>query len=197
MALDKNTLAGGILLVGLYIIVAQPFATTLATAGISVLLFAVTKSEAIVLGFMIASLFVRQINQLFIPTSPVGIEAFQARDAASVHTRIQTVAQKPPPIQAITGVLESPDILDNTPLMAMDGTHGVPGASIPASSRGRALINPLAEGFQNTPNASLDTNPVANPVLQYGEDNDAVDTAMIDEGTDMPIEVPSSDMAAM
>lgn len=198
MALDKNTLAGGILLVGLYIVVAQPFATTLATVGISVLLFAVTKSEAIVLAFMLASLFVRHINRLFIPSEPVGIEAFQARDPVNVHTRIEAVANKPPPpVQNITGVLESPHILDNTPLMAMDGADGVPGASIPASSKARALIHPVAEGFQNAPNASVDANPIANPVLQYGEDDEAVDTAMLDQGTDIVGGVPSSNMAAV
>ena len=198
MALDKNTLAGGILLVGIYIVVAQPFATTLATVGISVLLFAVTKSEAIVLAFMLASLFVRHINRLFIPSEPVGIEAFQARDPVNVHTRIEAVANKPPPpVQNITGVLESPHILDNTPLMAMDGADGVPGASIPASSNARALIHPVAEGFQNAPNASVDANPIANPVLQYGEDDEAVDTAMLDQGTDIVGGVPSSNMAAV
>jgi hypothetical protein len=210
MALDKNTLAGGILLVALYIVVAQPFATTMATFGISVLLFAVTKSEAIVLAFMLASLFVRHINRLFIPSAPVGIEGFQARDAESVHARIKAVENKPEAavnmvpipgsphmIDNITGVLESPHILDNTPLMAMDGADGVPGASIPASSKARVLIHPMAEGFQNTPNMSVYGNPIANPVLQYGEDEEAVNTAMLDEGTDIVGGVPSSNMASV
>jgi hypothetical protein len=197
MLLDKKTLAGGILLVALYIFVTQPFATTMATAGISILLFALTKSEMIVLAFMIASLFIRHMNRLFIPNSPVGVEAFQSRDAVNVHARIQSVANQPVPVQNITGVLESPDILDNTPLMAMDGSHGVPGASIPASSKARVLINPVAEGFQNTPNMSVDANPTANPVLQYGEDEEAVNTAMLDNGTDIVGGVPSSNMAAV
>lgn len=208
MALDKNTLTGGILIVALYIVVAQPFATTLATVGISVLLFAVTKSEAIVLAFMLASLFIRHINRLFIPSAPVGIEGFQARDPESVHARIEAIANKPQAtvntipgsphmIDNITGVLESPHILDNTPLMAMDGADGVPGASIPASSKARALIHPVAEGFQNAPNMSVDGNPIANPVLQYGEDEEAVNTAMLDEGTDIVGGVPSSNMASV
>jgi hypothetical protein len=55
----------------------------------------------------------------------------------------------------------------------------------------------VAEGFQNAPNASVEANPVANPVLQYGEDEEAVDTALIDQGTDIVGGVPSSNMAAV
>lgn len=70
MSLDKNTLIGGIFLVGLYSLVAQPLATTMATVGISVLLYMLVKSEVIVLGFMLASLFIRDLNKLFLPLSP-------------------------------------------------------------------------------------------------------------------------------
>jgi hypothetical protein len=199
MFLDKNTLTGGILLVSLYILVTKPLATTMATAGISVLLFAVTKSEGIVLSFMLASLFIRELNRLFIPRGPepVGVEGFQAKDAANISTRIETVSQKQVPVQNITGVLESPDILDNTPLMAMDGADGVPGASIPASSKGRALIHPVAESFVPAPTASVEKNPLANPYLQNGEDDEAVKASMLDKGTDMPVSVGASNMAAM
>jgi hypothetical protein len=198
MFLDKNTLSGGILLVALYIIVAQPLATTLATAGISVLLFAVTKSEALVLGFMVATIFIRDLNRLFIPRAePVGVEGFQARDPVNVNTRIEAVSQKQPHVQNITGVLESPDILDNTPLMAMDGGDGVPGASIPASSKGRALIHPVAEGFVAPPNGSVDANPMANPYLQNGEDDEAVESAMMDRGTDLKVPLAASTLAAV
>lgn len=188
--LDRNTLTGGILLVAIYIFVTKSFTTSLATAGISILLFAVTKSEGLVLGFMLASLFIRDLNRLFIPRSPepVGVEGFQARDGQSVHTRIESVGNKgplQPKVDNITGVLESPDILDNTPLMAMDGKDGVPGASIPASSKGRPTILPVAEGFMPAPNGSVDANPVANPYLQNGEDAQGVSTALFDKGTDM------------
>lgn len=188
--LDKNTLSAGILLVGIYVFVAQPFATTIATAGISVLLYAVTKSEAIVLGFMLASLFIRDINRLFIPTAadPVGYEGFQTRDAQSVHTRLEEIntrAPLAPKVETITGVLESPHILDNTPLMSMDVKDGVPGASIPASSKGYPSIKPVAESNIPVPNGSVDTVPMANPVLQNGPDNRSVNTALLDEGTDV------------
>jgi len=199
--LDKNTLTGGILIVAIYVFVTKSFATSLATAGISVLLFALTKSESLVLGFMLASLFIRDLNRLFIPRSPdpVGVEAFQDRDAQNVHTRIESVGNKAPlqpKVENITGVLESPDILDNTPLMAMDGKDGVPGASIPASAKGRPTILPVAEGFMPAPNGSVDANPMANPVLQNGEDQQGVNTALFDKGTDME-EGYSSDVTGL
>jgi len=188
--LDRNTLTGGILLVAIYVFVSFPLSTTLATVGISILLYAVTKSEGIVLGFMIASLFIRDLNRLFIPRAPepVGVEGFQARDGQSVHTRIESVGNKAPlqpKVENITGVLESPDILDNSPLLAMDGKDGVPGASIPASAKGRPIILPVAEGFVPAPPGSVESNPMANPVLQNGEDKKAVNTSLLDKGTDM------------
>ena len=186
----------------LYALVTKPLATTLAMIGISVLLYMLTRSEVIVLGFVVASLFIRDLNRLFIPKAPepVGVEAFQARDAPSVHTRIQEVklpVPLSPKVENITGVLESPEILDNSPLQAMGSlaAEGVPGASIPASAKARVLIYPPAEGFQDAPNMSIDRNPMQNPYLQNGEDEDALNASLIRKGTDMSEpNVPSSDM---
>jgi hypothetical protein len=188
--LDRNTLTGGIFLVALYIVVSYPVATILATGGLSILLYAVTKSEAIVLGFMLASLFIRDLNRLFIPRAqePVGVEAFQVRDAPSVTARLEKAKVVTPKVESITGVLESPHILNNTPLQAMNVEDGVPGASIPASSKGRQLIRPLEEGFVGAPNMSMDMNPVANPFLQDEEDDEAVETSLITKGTDMTMD---------
>jgi hypothetical protein len=188
--LDRNTLTAGILLVAIYVFVSFPLATSIATIGISILLYAVTKSEGIVLGFMVASLFIRDINRLFIPRAPepVGVEGFQARDAQTVQTRLETEGNKgplQPKVENITGVLESPHILDNTPLMAMDGKDGVPGSSIPASAKGRPIILPVAESFVPAPPGSMETNPMPNPYLQNGEDKNALNTSLFDKGTDI------------
>ena len=205
MSLDKNTLTGGILLVGVYILVTQPLTTAFATAGMCVLLFAVLRSEGVVLGFMLASLFIRDLNKLFVPraSEPVGVEAFQVRDAPSVHTRIEEVRQQAPlapKVQEITGVLESPNILDNTPLLAMDelAKEGVPGASIPASAKARVRIPTQSEGFANSPNESIDRPPMENPPLQNGPDTEAVGASLADDAASMAEpEVTPSDMAAM
>jgi len=204
MFLDKNMLSAAILFVGIYIIAVQPFATTLATAGIGIIIYTLTKSQEIVLGFMIASIFIRGLNRIVsLRSDPVGVEAFQDRSAESIHTRLKTVENKhplAPKVEAITGVLESPHILDNTPLQAIDSLarEGVPGASIPASSNAHVRIHPPAEGFVDVPNGSVYNNPKANPVLQNGDDDEALNTSLVGKGTDMaePL-VVSSDMAGM
>lgn len=183
MLLDKNTLMAGILLVGLYIFAVQTLPTALATVGLSVVLYAFTHSEGIVLGFMLATLFVKQYNNLFKSPEPVGVEAFQVRDAPSIHTRLQEVrntAPLAPKIQAVTGVLESPNILDNMPLQAMDTLmkDGVPCTSIPASAKARVLIYPKTEGFVPARSDAIENTLREAPYLHGGMDNDGVNDAL-------------------
>lgn len=120
MVLDKNILTAGILLVGIYIFSVQTLPTALASTGLSIALYAITRSEGIVLAFLLATLFVKQYNTLFKDPEPVGVEAFQVKDAPSIHARLEEVRTPMPKVQAITGVLESPSILDNMPLQAID-----------------------------------------------------------------------------
>jgi len=206
MSFDTKILPAGIALVALYIVYSQPLSTAVASVGIAVLLYAATMSKEVVLVFLIASLFLRQFNRLFSRRSfnPVGVEAFQVRDAPSINTRLETAKTGlplAPKVAAVTGVLESPHILDNTPLQAMDSLskEGVPGASIPASAKARVLIYPPAEGFVPAPNGSVDAMPMANPYLQEGEDPDGVQTSLFEKGTDGidRNSVSISDMAAV
>lgn len=206
MSFDKKILPAGIALVALYIVYSQPLSTAIASVGIAVLLYAATMSKEVVLVFLIASLFLRQFNRLFFrqPFNPVGVEAFQVRDAPSINTRLESVKTGlplAPKVAAVTGVLESPHILDNTPLQAMDSLaqEGVPGASIPASAKARVLIYPPAEGFVPAPIGSIDAMPMANPYLQEGEDPDGVRTSLFEKGTDGVDRnsVSISDMAAV
>jgi hypothetical protein len=180
MVLDKNTLMAGILLVGLYIFAVQTLPTALATVGLSLVLYAITRSEGIILGFMLATLFVKQYNALFKAPEPVGIEAFQAKDAPSIHTRIETARIPAPKVEAITGVLESPSILNNMPLQAMDQMmkDGVPCTSIPASAKARVLIYPKTEGFVPAPSASMENTMRAAPYLHGGADDAGVNDAL-------------------
>jgi len=131
-------------------------------------------------------------NQFMDPTpfAPVGIEGFQAKDAVSVQTRLEDVRQAAPlapKIDAVTGVLESPSILDNVPLNPAQPltSDAAPGKSIPASAKARVLIYPVPEGF--VANQGVQDKPVMeNPYLQNGPDAEGVETAMIGDGTEMP-----------
>ena len=198
MVLDKNMLSAGILLVGLYIFAVQRLTTALATVGLSVALYAITHSEGIVLGFMLATLFVKEFNSLFKAPEPVGIEGFQARNAQSVHTRLEDVKVVAPKVAAITGVLESPSILDNMPLQAMDTLtkEGVPCTSIPASAKARVLIYPKAEGFIPMRNDSENTLREA-PYLHGGMDNEGLTDALAhDIGEITPAEIGGAEFAS-
>ncbi len=126
-------------------------------------------------------------------------EGFQARDAVSIHERIAAAKQVQGKVQNITGVLESPSILDNVPLKPMQELtyDATPGASIPASAKARVIINPPAEGFVPAPKASEERLLKRNPYLQNGEDDQGVEAALISKGTDMTEpEIPSNELPA-
>jgi len=218
MSYDKKLLPAALLLVGLYILYVQKLETALATYGIGLLIFVVTDSKELVLAFFVASIFIKPLNRLFSSTwktEPVGVEAFQVRDAPSITARLESIKQGEPlqpkvdqkaPILplykqqiepgAITGVLESPSILDNSPLQgfASLGKEGVPGVSIPASARARVLIYPPAETTVAPLKESMDNPPMNNPYLQNGPDMESVNGALIDRGTDMMGGTPGSEM---
>jgi hypothetical protein len=202
MLLDKNTLMAGILFVGLYIFAVQTFTTALATIGLSIVLYSITRSEGIVLAFMLATLFVKEYNNLFKAPEPVGIEAFQVKDAQSIHTRLETVRTEAPlaqKVDSITGVLESSSILHNMPLQGTEQLtkEGVPCTSIPASAKARVLIYPKTEGFIPARNASIENNLREVPYLNGGIDNEGLQDALadnIDETTEP--EIPGSEFAS-
>jgi hypothetical protein len=181
MVLDRNMLSVGIVVVAAYIFMVQPLSTAMASVGLSIAIYAITKSEGIVLAFLLATLFIKQFNSLFkVKNEPMGIEAFQTKDAPSIHTRLEEVRRIQPKVEPITGVLESPNILDNMPLQAMETLtkEGVPCASIPASAKARVLIYPKAEGFVPASNMSVERNLVANPTLMDGADVEAENSAL-------------------
>jgi len=203
MFLDKNILSAGILLVGLYIFAVQTLYTALATTGLSLILFAITKSEGIVLAFMLATLFIKQFNMLFTSPEPVGIEAFQTKTAPSIQARLEdvrTTVPLAPKVQNITGVLESPTILDNMPLQAMDTLtkEGVPCTSIPASAKARVLIYPKTEGFIPARNMGAENSMREAPYLQGGVDSEAEVGALAHDLADLPPpDVSTDELAAM
>jgi len=202
MFLDKNMLTAGILLVAVYIFAVQTLSTALATVGLSIVLFVITKSEGIVLAFMLATLFIKQFNKLFKAPEPVGYEGFQTKTAPSIQARLEevrTTAPLAPKVQAITGVLESPSIMNNLPLQAMDTLtkEGVPCTSIPASAKARVLIYPKTEGFIPANNSSVENSMRAAPYLQNGMDAEAENGALAHDLGDLPApDVPSGEMAS-
>jgi hypothetical protein len=209
MSYDKKLVPAALLFVGLYIFYVQKLETALATYGLGLLVFVVTSSKELVLAFFVASLFIKSFNRLFTakPWGPTGMEPFQVRDAPSITARLEEakqggplqpkVDQKPPILPlykqkiepgAITGVLESPCILNNNPLegvASIGKEEGLPGVSIPASAKARALIYPPAETSVPTSPSGESKGLMNNPYLHNGPDHEAVGGALIGRGTDM------------
>jgi hypothetical protein len=186
----------------------QPFGVFLTLLGAAAIVFAMTNSYLYVAGVFAIGLVAKMCQAprfVGVPATgyPAGapIEPFQVKDAASVQERLEGVHTKAPlqpKVAAVTGVLESPSILDNVPLQPMQelASEALPGASIPASAKARVLIYPPAEGFVPAPNGSQERGPKENPYLHNGPDQEGVDTSLFEKGTDMTVEQPAANLAA-
>lgn len=180
----------------------------LVTVVIAAVASAYTKSPRVAVGVCIAAV-VFQLGSAFLEPKPVVVvatnlppatESFQPKDPVSIHQRI--VANKRteplgPKLENVTGVLESPEILDSLHLTdlspsEMGGSHktvpvGVMRAD-PIRTPAEATLPPI-----DTP----DRAPMPNPYLQNGEDSKGVLTALINKGTAMFSGQPSSDVPAV
>lgn len=186
----------------------QPFGVFLTLLGAAAIIFAMTNSYMYVAAVFAVGLLVKMCQAprfVGIPATgyPAGspLEPFQVKDAVSVQARLEDVRTKAPlqpKVAAITGVLESPGILDNAPIQPMHelASEALPGASIPASAKARVLIYPPAEGFVPAPNGSQERGPKENPYLQNGPDHEGGATALLEKGTDMAVDQPAADLAA-
>ena len=187
----KTALLAAMALVTAYAFYSQNLGVSLTAIGVATIVFAVTKSLVASLTVLALAVFMKDLNRMFFPKrEPMGIEAFQARDPVSIQDRLEQVKNTEPlapKVQAITGVLESADILDNTPLQGMQelANEGVPGASIPASAKARVLIYPPSEDTIPAPQESLFLTPKDNPYLQTGQDRLAEEVAHAQKGTDL------------
>lgn len=186
----------------------QPFGVFLTLLGAAAIVFAMTNSYFYVAAIFTVGLIVKmcQVPRFEgVPATgyPAGspIEPFQVKDAASVQQRLEGVHTKAPlqpKVANVTGVLESPSILDNVPLQPMQelASEALPGASIPASAKARVLIYPPAEGFVPAPKESEERGPKENPYLQNGPDQEGVDVSLLEKGTDGVVEQPAANLAA-
>lgn len=207
MSVEKKLVQAGLIVSIGYTVYNQPFATAFTTLGVASILYGLTRSPLIVLGWIVVGALLGGYNRLFARRpEPVGVsEAFQAKDPVSVHTRLAQVKNEAPlapkvPIANVTGVLESPSILDNTPLMAMDrlAQEGVPGASIPSSAKARVLIYPPAEESVPAPTESRESPLRDAPYLQAGPDREGEGVAMIPKGAGLPApDVEGSEMGGV
>jgi hypothetical protein len=126
------------------------------------------------------------------PVGPKNLPATGAypKDPASVQARIEAVkggAPLQPKVETITGVLESPTILDAAPLQPLEklSSEALPGATVPASAKARVAIYAPAEETV-AKESSTEKAPLENPYLQKGPDEEGTMVALIPKGTDFP-----------
>jgi hypothetical protein len=183
----------------------------IATTALAIVIFLLTKSFTAILGVVVGAILLR----LFIDYSDPDIraiadaatkpsmytadnEGFQPKDPISIHQRIASNKDEAPlkPKAEITGVLESPNILDALQLSdVLPSERGSSKMTLPASVKAPEIIPTPAE---LTPQMSESQVPmIANPMLQNGPDTDSISTALVSKGTALILGNPSSQMESL
>jgi len=208
--MELVVLAGFAVYIYMYFSTNAMLATVIIAAGASLYM----KSPRVAIGVCIAAV-IFQIGSAFLEKKPrmvigsgaadstkliPGTESFQPKDPVSIHQRIvMNKRGEPlePKLENVTGVLESPEILDSLHLTdlspsEMGGSHktvpvGVMRAE-PIRTPAEATLPPI-----DTP----DHAPMPNPYLQNGHDSNGVQTALIGKGTAMFSGHPSAEVPAV
>ena len=196
--------AGILVLAVLFALYTFPTNYMTATAVVAVVVFVLNKSVMAVLGVFIGAAVLR----LFINVSPkrpapkVGSLANESfapapKDPISIHQRITSEKTGAPlaPLSTVTGVLESPHILNSLQVSeVVPGEMGATMKTLPASVK---LPEIIATPPELSPQSSESQVPFkANPMLQNGEDDESILTALISKGTSLFAGQPSSELAS-
>ena len=185
-----------------------PVNTMLLTYVLAGLAYLVTRSYTAALAVLLAMAAFHTFNVLMKPAVAVPLysersvldvkEGFQPRDPISIHQRITAnKLEQPlkPKAHAITGVLESPEILSSFEVRSMgDEDRGSSGSALPADLGANTRIHTVPESF--VPNDVNGEKRLLEPFLQGGPDDSAVLTALIKKGTEMKTQA-ASDLAGM
>lgn len=183
----------------------------IATTTLAIVVFLLTKSFTPVLGVVVGAILLRVFIDYYNPdirakadasTTPsmytVNTEGFQPKDPISVHQRIASNKGEAPlkPTSNITGVLESPNILNALQLSeVVPSENGSSRMTLPASVKAPEIIATPAE---LTPQMSESQVPmIANPMLQNGPDTDSISTALVPKGTALIPGNPSSQIESL
>lgn len=183
----------------LYVLFYYPVGYIILTVAIAVIAFLVNRDYTTPLGVLIMMIVIRTLGDLLTPkpkmakpyaedfqapAKPATKEGFQAKDPISIHQRIAKQRVTLPPVDSVTGVLESPDILDNFKVGAVSAieegfTNSVQPASLAATPAPMATPAESSMPRGNSPDAA----PMSNPALITGPDPVGVETAMANKGT--------------
>jgi len=192
----------------LYIVARLPLNIIILTAIIASIGYLYSKSVKVVLGVYIGAIAMDLLTRALKPavapfnmksdsfknlnTAPFAnkgsLESFQVKDPVTIHQRVAESKKGPPlmpKVNEITGVLESPNILDSLQISQVgSGEEGASMKTLPASLTGvHSIRTPSESTITRTP--SPDVPPRGNPYLQNGEDGNAVTTALSQRGSEL------------
>lgn len=205
-----------LILVGvvLFSLVTFPTNYMTATVVLSVIAYLMSRSLVTVLGIFIGANFLRlfitpKADTTLVKPAKADVEVsryteqqregFQAKDPITIHQRITTekgMGPLKPKVDTVTGVLESPEILDALQIAEVRPLEeGGAMKTRPASLKAPEII-PTPPELTPPSEKSVVSQPVSNPVLQNGQDNEGVFTALIAKGTSLFRGNPSSNVPA-
>jgi hypothetical protein len=196
-------------IVGLYSFYSFSSGYMLGTSIVAIVAFLMTKSLKAVLGTFIGAILLRMLNDLLKPKVvhtmvpatlvPEGYdlkEGFQPKNPISIHQRITSNkggAPLNPKVDVITGVLESPKILDS--LQVSDVLPSEQGASMKTLPSSMKASEPIQTPSESNPPNSSEREPYPNVHLQNGPDSMGVATALATKGTGLFAGQPAADVA--
>jgi hypothetical protein len=202
--LERDGMLAATVLISAYSLYSQPIGSALTAIGLAAIIFAVTKSLSGALVILIAALMFKNYSSIFganpQPFTPTitmeQVEQFQNKNAGTVQARVESIKTGlplAPKVEVITGILESPSVLNNAPLKgveerqlgAYDTPEGAPTTGIPASAKARVLIYPPPESEVPAPKGSIFMALKDNPYLQTGQDRLAEEVSLAEKGTDL------------
>lgn len=198
----------------LYVLFYYPVGYIILTVAIAVISFLMNRDYVTPLGVLLVMIIIRTLGDLLTPKPKAAKpyaedfqasaikpaepakEGFQAKDPISIHQRITKQRVSLPAVDSVTGVLESPDILDNFKVGAVSAaeegfTNSVQPASLVANVAPMATPAESSMPRGNSPDAA----PMSNPALITGADPVGVETAMANKGTALNT-APAANMSA-
>jgi hypothetical protein len=183
MKASVNTTLALLALVSLWVVLYYPVGYIVLTAAIAGAAFAATGDLKAPLGAVLVMILLRVLGDILKPAAPR--EGFQAKDPITIHQRIvKEKVPAPQKVDTITGVLESPNIMDNMHISQIrPGEEGFANSTQPAPNAmsGPSIPTP-AESSMPQP-TSTDAGVRMNPALIGGEDPTSVETAMTNKGS--------------
>jgi hypothetical protein len=195
-----------------YIVLTFPLGLMALTAVVSATVFAIYDSTRYALAVLVIMIVARLLTILLKPEPLTNLpgfsslkdgfqnlnkEGFQPKDPVSVHQRIADNKKEgplQPKMDDITGVLESPKILDSLQIANLNKAEsGGPSRTQPASLSGIPPIRTPREE-EIVRNTFEDLAPRGNPFLQNGADDGSVNTALSSRGADLKMHQGAGDV---